>query len=157
MPTVTSTGTILQIAREDVSENPVYITFPNVTSISLPSISAAEIDTTAVASTVKSCILGTRDSGTCELGFQHERTTANAPAASVKALMLRVPQANQVNDSIRILINFNSTASGATYPFITFQGQFMTSTIDSAIDELVAGTITYRISGGITWGQGQKP
>jgi len=157
MATTTSTGTILQIAKNDISANPAYITLPNVTNLSLPSLAAAEIDTTAVASLTKTFILGTADNGTCEIEFQFERTNASTPADNIKALMLRLPAANQVNDSIRILFNFNTTPSGGSYPFISFQGQFMSSTIDAAIDEVVSGSMTYRISGGITQAQGTKP
>jgi len=152
MPIGISTGTRIQISKNTgvAGATHTMVTLPNVTSASLPSLSVAEIDITNIGSTTKSYICGTSDNGTCEFAFQHERTTAGAPAANIKALMLRVPAANTNPDRIEIAYNYDAIASGQQYVLAAFNAHFMTSTIEGSVDEVVGGTMTYRITGDVT-------
>lgn len=151
MPIGISTGTIVSIAKNTTAASPTFVTLPNVTSISVPSMTAAEIETTTIGSTTKSFIMGTQDNGTIEIAFQHERTSASVPSNDIKALMLRVPAPNTVTDQIRIDFEFDQTAVGSTFLRLFCNAHFMSATIEGSIDELVGGTMTYRISGAITY------
>ena len=107
-----------------------------VTAISIGGISTAEIDVTSLASTFKTYVMGTLDGGTVTV-------TVNHNAGEVPDL----PVAGSATPTSFVL---RFGASGATGPTFSFDAYVQNLTTEAAVDAVVSGTYTLRISSTVT-------
>jgi len=104
-----------------------------IKSISMSGITATEIDTSILSTTVKSCVLGTLDGGTITVEFnavgdgQHNLPTAGA------------------NTPVGFVIRFGPNAVNKGIN-VSFNGYIIETSFSGGVDESVTGSYTIQMS-----------
>lgn len=111
-----------------------------ITSISFSGFSAAEIDTTALTSSGKTFVLGTRDPGTVTIVTMANIIAANFPPVPVSGGGTGAPYAYTVYFG-------GASATGLKFMFSAF---IISTTMDAAVDSAVGVTYTLQITGAVT-------
>jgi len=104
-----------------------------VKSISMSGITATEIDTSILSSTVKTCVLGTMDGGTVTVEF-------NAVGSGVHN-----PPHSGSNTPVGFQIRFGSSAAGEGIT-VSFTGYITETSFSGGVDESVTGSYTIQMS-----------
>jgi hypothetical protein len=112
----------------------------DITNISFSGISATEIDVTALTSTGKTFVLGTRDPGTVTITTMANILTANLPPVPVSGGGTGAPY------TYTVYFGGNAT-TGLKFVFTAF---IISTTMDAAVDSAVGVTYTLQITGAIT-------
>lgn len=118
---------------------PVYAAIPNTTSISFSGIAATEIDVTALDSAAKTYVLGTRDNGTVEIAAFVNRQ--NAPF---------LPVSGNSTPGVFICTLGDNVTVGSQYINVAGGCYLQATSIDASVDNAVAVTYTFRLTGTIT-------
>lgn len=106
-----------------------------ITAISIGGISTAEIDVTSLASTFKTYVMGTLDGGTVTVSVNHDSGTAPD-----------MPVAGNATPTA-FTLRFGASGTGPTF---TFDAYVQNLTTEAAVDAVVSGTYTLRISSNVT-------
>lgn len=106
-----------------------------ITAISIGGISTAEIDVTSLASTFKTYVMGTLDGGTVTVTVNHDAGTVPD-----------MPVAGSATPTSFVL-RFGAASTGPTF---TFDAYVQNLTTEAAVDAVVSGTYTLRISSNVT-------
>ena len=100
----------------------------------------AQIDTTCFSSDSKEFAFGLRDNGTVTLGYRYD------PEGAGQELL---EESYASDDSYRFKIEYSNTA-GATGTVKEFNGYVTSMSQDGALDDIVNGSVTIKITGAIT-------
>jgi len=122
--------------------NPGFIP-GDITNISFSGFSAAEIDVTALISTGKAYVLGTRDNGTVTI------TTMAVPSL-VAATPTQAPPVPASGGTARTYNVYFGGASGTLGLKFVFDAFLISTTMDAAVDAAVGVTYTLQINGIVT-------
>jgi hypothetical protein len=116
-----------------------FVQIPNTTSISFSGIAATEIDVTALDSVGKTYVLGTRDNGTVEITAFVNRQTAPL-----------MPVSGNSSPGVFICALGDDQTSGSQYINVTGGCYLQSTAIEGSVDNAVAVTYTFRLTGTIT-------
>ena len=111
-----------------------------ITAISLGGVSTAEIDTTALASTTKSAIMGTLDGGTVDVSFI-------AKTGQSLGLAFYKPTAG-TSTPYNYRIAFTDGTTDLWY--LNFSAYIQSTNLEAAVDSAVSGSMTLRITGAVS-------
>ena len=109
----------------------------DITNISFSGFSATEIDTTALSSTGKTFVLGTRDPGTVTITTMCNTGAANLPP---------VPASGGGAQTYNVYFG-GATTTGLKFIFSAY---IISTTMDAAVDSAVGVTYTLQINGSVT-------
>jgi len=128
----------MTFARGDADSPEVFTAIAEITSISGPGGTAAEIDQSDLDSTAKEVRPGLPDNGNVTLGLAYipKNTGHN---------QLRLDRENQTLHNFRI--TFTDASPATTW---TFAGYVMGLEINNEVDEITRGTVTIRVNGAVT-------
>ena len=118
---------------------PIYLAIPNTTSVSFSGIAATEIDVTSLTDAGKTYVLGTRDNGTVEVAAFLNRT--NAPY---------MPVSGNSTPGVFICTLGDSVTAGSQHIVVAGGCYLQATSIDASVDNAVAVTYTFRLTGTIT-------
>ena len=109
----------------------------DITNISFSGFSATEIDVTALTSTGKTFVLGTRDPGTVTITTMCNTGAANLPP---------VPASGGATYTYTVFFG-GAALTGLKFAFSAY---IISTTMDAAVDAAVGVTYTLQITGAVT-------
>lgn len=143
---IVAPGSLFRYAATAGSAGTVDTTVADVKSISLDGISIAEIDSSALAATVKTIVSGTRDSGTVSVTLFAPSYTAGL-LGTTGALNPK-SYANGA-DYRKFAIQFGPNTAGGGF-LLAFSGYVTSFNVSAAVDGAVEADLTIRVTGSFT-------
>ena len=146
---IVAPGSLFKYASTAGSAGTVNTTVGEVKSISVDGISIAEIDTSALASSVKSFIGGTKDSGTISVSLFAPSYTAALLGTGASPGALNPSTYANGADLRKFAIQFgpNTTTGGFE---LAFSGYVTSFNVSAAVDGAVEADLTVRVTGAFT-------
>jgi hypothetical protein len=130
---------------EDIGSPGVYRRVGGVSSIrDVRSGTAAEIDVSDLSSTAKEFVLGLADNGSMSIDLFYD------PADPGQVILETLRETSAVNGFRVGIRNPLGTGSPTGYVLLEFDGLVQTFPVSLAVDAVVTGTVTVRITGAIT-------
>lgn len=144
---IVAPGSLFKYASTAGSGGTVNTTVGDVKSISVDGISIAEIDSSALASTIKTIVGGTRDSGTVSITlFAPTYSAGLLGVGSSNGALNPYTYANGA-DYRKFSVQFgpNTTTGGFE---LAFSGYVTSFNVSAAVDGAVEADLTIRVTGG---------
>jgi len=146
---IVAPGSLFKYAPTVGAGGTVSVTVAEIKSISVDGISIAEIDTSALSSTVKSFIGGTKDSGTISISlFAPTYTAALLGATSNNGALNPATYANGA-DFRKFAIQFGPNTGAGGFE-LAFSGYVTSFNVSAAVDGAVEADLSIRVTGAFT-------
>lgn len=146
---IVAPGSLFKYAPTVGSGGTVSITVAEIKSISVDGISIAEIDTSALSSSIKSFIGGTKDSGTISISlFAPGYTAALLGTGANNGALNPATYANGA-DFRKFAIQFGPNTGAGGFE-LAFSGYVTSFNVSAAVDGAVEADLTIRVTGGFT-------
>lgn len=136
MPSLETQGVV--IARGDGGGPEVFNAIGEVVSFQGPGGSASVIDVTHLGSAAKEKRMGLMDEG--QFTFEMNLDTADTQHDGLRA-----------DRAARTLRNFQVTLTDSPATVISFSAYVLSFSIQGAVDDKIAASVTLEISGAVTW------
>jgi hypothetical protein len=146
---IVAPGSLFKYAPTVGSGGTVSVTVAEIKSISLDGISIAEIDTSALAASVKTFVGGTKDSGTISISlFAPSYTAALLGTGSNNGALNPSTYANGA-DFRKFAIQFGPNTGTGGFE-LAFSGYVTSFNVTASVDGAVEADLTIRVTGAFT-------
>ncbi len=146
---IVAPGSTFSYATTTGSGGATFTAVGEIKSISVDGISIAEIDTSALSTTVKSFIGGTKDSGTISISlFAPAYAAAELGTTSNNGALNPYTYANGA-DYRNFKIRFGPNTGTGGFE-LAFAGYVTSFNVSAAVDGAVEADLTIRVTGGFT-------